>query len=556
MFFHRRSPREASLLPQFPWQVCLCLFLVSLALLLPSLDTRFLWDDEAETALLAKNVLRFGIPTAWDGEFFISQLCGQDVGSDLLWRQTPWLPIYISALSFKFLGVSVFSARLPFAILGALCVPSFYLLARFVLRERFMVTTAVLSWLTSVPLLVYCRQGRYYAPVLLASIWILLFTFRALERRHGSVAGLMIAMVILFHSSCLLFAATGVAIAAASLIMGFRTRTWLPVWGALAAAFVACLPWMACYDLWGKANAPGYWVEGLGSAVTVMNLFLLKLDRYLFPFSLFGVLLALLIVHRKQAGLNAREQLLTLGFLCMMIGYMAVICLPGWHFFRYLLFLAAPLLLLASLLLGVLARQSQVAGILFAAIFLFTNLLHGWLRLLVPGIGVPADPPRLPLRDYIAELQDHNPGPIQTASRFLQRYALPKDRVLVSYGDLPLRFHTGLNTRGGLSGSSLAGWTQPEWIILRAGFRPLPRTMESRRNYAAVAAHFRSCVPWDRYRSISFPVVDTLWENIPEPEAHLYRHPTKGPPLVLHVREDVARQRGIPCETPLPLPAP
>jgi hypothetical protein len=49
------------------------LLLVGALLIFPNLDDRYLWDDEAETALLAKNVLRFGVPVAWDGVSLISQ---------------------------------------------------------------------------------------------------------------------------------------------------------------------------------------------------------------------------------------------------------------------------------------------------------------------------------------------------------------------------------------------------------------------------------------------------------------------------------------------------
>ena len=70
--------------------------LVALAALLifTNLDGRLLWDDEAETALLAQRVLRFGVPIAWDGRDLISQECSTDYDVNYLWRQTPWLPIY------------------------------------------------------------------------------------------------------------------------------------------------------------------------------------------------------------------------------------------------------------------------------------------------------------------------------------------------------------------------------------------------------------------------------------------------------------------------------
>ena len=66
------------------------LLLLAALLIFPNLDDRRLWDDEAETALLARNTLRFGVPIAWDGVNLISQECGTDYDSNYLWRQTVW----------------------------------------------------------------------------------------------------------------------------------------------------------------------------------------------------------------------------------------------------------------------------------------------------------------------------------------------------------------------------------------------------------------------------------------------------------------------------------
>ena len=40
---------------------------LSAVLVLPRLGERLFWDDEANTAILARNLLRFGRMTAWDG---------------------------------------------------------------------------------------------------------------------------------------------------------------------------------------------------------------------------------------------------------------------------------------------------------------------------------------------------------------------------------------------------------------------------------------------------------------------------------------------------------
>jgi hypothetical protein len=49
------------------------LLLLAALLIFANLDDRRLWDDEAETALLAQSTLRFGVPVAWDGVILISQ---------------------------------------------------------------------------------------------------------------------------------------------------------------------------------------------------------------------------------------------------------------------------------------------------------------------------------------------------------------------------------------------------------------------------------------------------------------------------------------------------
>src|SRR2546429_650364 len=161
--------------------------LVALAALLifTNLDGRLLWDDEAETALLAQRVLRFGVPIAWDGRDLISQECSTDYDVNYLWRQTPWLPIYATALSFKVFGVETLWARLPFAVLGVLAVLSCYVLARalFVGRAPALLATALLA--LSVPFLLYVRQDSAGVATVLISVPSI--TVFDLQGKGGSV---------------------------------------------------------------------------------------------------------------------------------------------------------------------------------------------------------------------------------------------------------------------------------------------------------------------------------------------------------------------------------
>ena len=58
-------------------------------LLLFGLDNRPFWQDEAETAGLAKNVLKYGVPRAYDGVNIISQEQGREFDRQLFMALVP-----------------------------------------------------------------------------------------------------------------------------------------------------------------------------------------------------------------------------------------------------------------------------------------------------------------------------------------------------------------------------------------------------------------------------------------------------------------------------------
>src|SRR5215470_6449604 len=43
---------------------------LALALLITNLGSGYFWEDEGDTAVLASNILKFGVPKAWDGVTF------------------------------------------------------------------------------------------------------------------------------------------------------------------------------------------------------------------------------------------------------------------------------------------------------------------------------------------------------------------------------------------------------------------------------------------------------------------------------------------------------
>ena len=75
-----------------------------------NLGDRMLWADEAETALLAVNITKFGLPIADDGKNDLQRTRPGSRSEHNLWIWSPWLDEYVAASSFALLGESTFSA--------------------------------------------------------------------------------------------------------------------------------------------------------------------------------------------------------------------------------------------------------------------------------------------------------------------------------------------------------------------------------------------------------------------------------------------------------------
>ncbi|MEX2301496.1 MAG: glycosyltransferase family 39 protein [Bryobacterales bacterium] len=157
----------------------LLLILVSAILLFWRLDGALLWRDEATTANWARLMVETGswLPYAFDEErqqLLVQSDDGHDVSSELLPSMQSWLQFYVSSSSFRLLGVSEFSARLPYAIFGAVSLWLLYRVGLLLfgpgIRPLMLPALAV----TSIHFLNAARHSRYYAIVVAAACWLLL----------------------------------------------------------------------------------------------------------------------------------------------------------------------------------------------------------------------------------------------------------------------------------------------------------------------------------------------------------------------------------------------
>src|SRR5437870_4738156 len=137
-------------------------------LLFTQLGHYALWDDEANTALHAKGVLRTGDTSAVIGHNIVAYRDGICL-VNLRDRVTSPLSSYIVAGFMAVFGDSAFAVRLPFALFGLI----FFAFVAWCLwkADADLQTWLLISMglLANVELLLFSRQCRYYSLAILAT---------------------------------------------------------------------------------------------------------------------------------------------------------------------------------------------------------------------------------------------------------------------------------------------------------------------------------------------------------------------------------------------------
>lgn len=190
----------------------LFILLVPPWLIFPNLGANILWQDEAETATLARRIVEYGYPLADDGRPPLDkhghslhavtdqQLRGDgsyvDINEDGIWIWTSWFGNYLTAaslLAFDAVGFNdtierqTIAARLPFALGAWLTLAVMYVALLDMTGRRALSRVAVMLLALNVPYLLFARQCRSYpflAMYTLVQVWGYVRMTR--EHRRGS----------------------------------------------------------------------------------------------------------------------------------------------------------------------------------------------------------------------------------------------------------------------------------------------------------------------------------------------------------------------------------
>jgi len=476
-------------------------------LLLARLDNGVLWQDEAETALLARHTLRVGYPRASDGRSQIEVPPPYIHGPHDAWIYSPWVPFYLLAAVFAVAGESTAAARTTFAVFGLVSIYFTWRLARRLTPDRLVRRLSPALLTCSVPFLLHMRQCRYYA-LATALLMGVCLSYLALMKRPTARRAVLLAIALgaLFHTS---FGPCVPAFGALVIHqMGWGSASSRKSF-AIAAMLVMALtiPWAVF------SYRPAYvGTFSLVRAAAHLQYYIRVTNKYVVPLAFMAVSSAVwLLAQRRKPAVTVPLPSGSIRWFLMLFvaAQVAFLLVPDQRHLRYLIPVVPLLVIGEAWWLASCWRQSHAIGALLIVLALFTNALQS------PRV-------RIPLVDLVGEMTHAYQGPMDGVIAYLHAHAKPGQTAKIPYDERTLLFYTDLTVE---PPSTFAQDSSPDWIIIRRDWIP-PAFF--------TGGYFRRVET--AYERIDLDAPDTQWQNREDPGSHHFRTVQDAPRVVIYHR--------------------
>ena len=461
-------------------QAC-SVFVLSACLLCWNLGARYLWQDEADTAVLAQRLFNYGKPLSYDGrnlvsrDFFYSEeeqniptgaplktvryeIQRGDYRADMAWTGQPWGQFIVVGTSLFLFGHDTLQARLPLALAGALTAALLYVIISRRLTSTSIALSAVTIMVTNTFWVLHMRQSRYYA----LSCFFLLLTLEAYlrwqdGRRWGSL--FFIGAAWTWFQVDYGTPVPVLAVFATHALVSYPRRLGrtILVFGGFSALIA---PFFIYYQLGNRTKHVSG--EGFDSILKI----LFELNQFQLPFLLVPLALYLWHIKRKTSPESPSVPLIILSISIVGAISIGMALLGPFPFYRYIVSATS----LSSIV---------CAWVFFEAAQLFSPVkISSWLVPSVMAMGTlflistnlfslpfaSLFPEKYCLPYYTSSLWKPELGllvkdlsgngsddPNRTAVEYLRQHLNPGDEILCSYEDKPLMFYLPNLIRGGMS---------------------------------------------------------------------------------------------------------
>ncbi len=491
-------------------------------LLFYHLDNHLLWGDEAETAVLAKNVTQFGVPRTFDGTNYILLHGRRDENQDHVWVWSPWLQEYLAAGSFVLFGPTTWAARAPFALIGWGSLIALALVTYKIYRSHWVALAGVVLLGTSEVFLLHARQCRYYPISVFGEILLVYGIHQLFARNRRGIWLAAFALILQFYSNYIIMAANLPALFVLAWMLRRQGKpAVLRVAAVLGILIVAALPWLVYAHPWGQSQTVsrelrlgkewGYLLE--------FNFHFLPLCFLLLP------LLGWFLAGRRQPTTESDVTGRWERFLLLLLGsyFITILLAPGFYL-RYLLPLLPVACLLATVWIFRYVKWRALAVLLIAVL-----ALSNAFSLITAYPFRDGHSLRFPVVEYMKGLSAPYTDRFADVADFFRREAHPEDMIMSFDPEFPLRFYTRLAVIDGVLMAPPKG-RLPEWILPDSA--------------SGVVAQDSVALPEflkPHYETITIPVHDSVQAgSVPEPDIYQYHSVQARVPFTIYKLKSVA----------------
>lgn len=484
----------------------LILLFIGVFFIFANLDNIYLWQDEAETAQVAKNTLIYGFPRGSDDKNILWVTGG--FGSNFIWIYHSWLQFYLVAFSFLIFGINTFAARFPFACLGLLSIFLTYRLSWRLFENKNISRISTLLLVFCVPFLLHLRQCRYYSLTLFMVLLAFLSYLQFVENKKLSSLKLVVSFILLFHSNHGVFIPICVALFLHYMVFHFRSKDLKRLLIVCASIFLFIIPWLVFLKSW----------QHVQSANTFRHMrrhfefYFRTINKYIFPIAFFSVVAVIYTAIKRRLPslprhINKSKFWLIVLIIVVSIGFLLFV---EQRHFRYIFHLIPLLLIIEGLILSRWFKINRYPAIAVILILLLSNFFNN---------------PKLefPLFGYLYEITHDYDGPNEGIVKFLRENAKSTDTVKVPYGDRPIIFYTDVFVD---NRPFFENETYPEWIVFRKDWID---------KECLKGKYFQKITK--RYEEVIIDYPDIMWGNRPEPGYHKFRTVTNYPRVIIYKRK-------------------
>lgn len=525
----------------------LALYMGAAWLIFKNLGDQTLRLDEARTALLARHILKRGLPAVDDGDrppCFTAVEYNRD-GLSVLHT---WLQYYLAALSFRLFGQSAATARLSFALFGLLAIGMAQRLAADIAAGALVPFITAVLLATSVSFLLMVRQARYYALAFFfqaATLWAFLHSLSA--PGTGSLFLLAICGLLLYYSDWALWVTTVSATAVYYLLLDFSWATAPLLAAALLVMLAGIAPWQlylkrAHYRPLPRGFLPSRdRLRWLKTFRRVFPIYFWKAHVYFFPIVTLLPFVWLLNRLLGQDNMNWLPGKSAWLLVLVILADLASHSFTGGIFTRYIAGTLIPAAILCAGWLSETIQTHLLAGLALLGILVLTNVLHllpYWVvrYLNIPLTYVPflASPqvqfmrgaslpaflrlkarPRSYFLEFLYEISHHYETRTEGLVTFLAAHAQFGDVILLDRMEAPpLAFHLAAAGRPDLVVVPFAEALHPAW----------PARQPAAANWIVAGGLFPvSPLLTADYQALTMAAIDLYLDNTETLDRHHFR---------------------------------